>query len=302
MRRTPPLNALRAFEAAVRNASLTRAAQELRVTQSAVSRHVSGLEKWLGAVLVHRTRRGIEVTAAGTELFTAVQKAFDEIEGVARRLQQNQGLSTLRLKLPPTFAIRWMVPRLARFLAVNKRINIQITTSHHQVVDLEREDIDFSIHYAATPLSMARCRRLFGEILLPVCSPNLLQREPILSRPADLSRQVLLCSLNRPWDWPMWLAAAGHTEIDGNSGLRFESSALACQAAVDGLGVAIAQRAFVSDDLKSGRLVAPFTLGVPTDSFYYLARSTARPWSRDAEAFEGWIREEARLMEDASLD
>src|SRR5690242_3604437 len=110
MRRTPPLNALRAFEAAVRNASLTRAAQELQVTQSAVSRHVSGLEKWLGAALVQRTRRGIEVTPAGTELFTAVQKAFDEIEGVARRLQQNQGLSTLRLKLPPTFAIRWLVP------------------------------------------------------------------------------------------------------------------------------------------------------------------------------------------------
>src|SRR5690606_3943693 len=158
------------------------------------------LEKWLGATLFNRTRRGIEPTPEGDELFATVRNAFEQIENTGQRLQRRRSDRTLRLKLPPTFAIRWLVPRLSRFLAANHSVDIQITTSHHQIVDLEREDVDFAIHYGPDPLPSFQCHPLFRDVVLPVCSPDLLKRNRDLLKPLDLSRHVLLCSLNRPQD------------------------------------------------------------------------------------------------------
>lgn len=288
MRKLPSLNGLRAFEAAARHSSFTRAAHELSVTQGAVSRHVCELERWLGVALFTRTGRGAIPTPEGAEYLTVLRTAFDQIEAQTRRLQEKPDENTLRLKLPPTFAIRWLVPRLARFHALNRQMDVQITTSH-QAVDFEREGVDACIHSGAAPLPGALCRRLFGEVLLPVCSPGLFRRHPRPSKPADLAGHVLLCSMHRPDDWPAWLAAAGASEIDGNKGLKFENSALAYQAAIDELGIVMAQRAFVADDLQTGRLIAPLSLSVTTANAYYLAYSGQRTIAPKVSAFQRWI-------------
>lgn len=291
-RRLPPLNALRAFEAASRHASFTRAAQELHVSQGAVSRHVAALERWLQVQLFSRHARGIDLTPNGASFFRIVRGALDQVEYGARQLCERPDQKALRLKVPPTFGIRWLVPRLARFHALNRDIDVQITTSH-QPVNFNREDVDACVHSDRQPLADATSRRLFGEVLLPVCSPGLPRRGPPLVVPEDLARHVLVCSLHRPRDWPTWLDAAGLQGIDGNSGIKVENSALAYQAAIDGLGVVIAQRRFVAEELASGRLVAPFGLEVPGDGAYYLTYPLDRPKGEGVAAFEAWILGEA---------
>jgi LysR family glycine cleavage system transcriptional activator len=295
-RRLPPLNALRAFEAAARNASFTRAAEELCVTQGAISRHVAALESWVKVQLFVRGRHGIEVTAPGQAYFRTVKNALDQIERGTLELQQNPDENRLRIKLPPTFAIKWLVPRLARFHAAHRDIDVQITTSH-QRADFDREDVDISIHSGTYPPGGTDYRRLFGETLLPVCAPGLLANGPPLTEPRDLARHVLLCSLNRPLDWPAWLSAAGVDDVDGNSGLKFENAALAYQAASDQLGVMVAQLAFVADDLQAGRLVAPFALQVETTGSYVMAYRTGRPKTERVQVFEDWIVQEAAQMQ-----
>lgn len=293
-RKLPPLNALRAFESSARNESFTRAAQELFVTQGAVSRHVAGLEKWLGTKLFKRTQRGIALTAKGSTYFRILKGALDQIEFGTRQLQEKDEANLLRLKLPPTFAIRWLVPRLARFHAEHPAIDVQITTSHDRA-DFDREDVDVGIHSDYEPPARGY-RRLFGEQLMPVCSPRLATRARPLSKPADLRHHVLLCSMHRPRDWPAWLDAAGLKDIDGNSGLKFDSASLAYQAAIDELGVTIAQKIFVEDDLASGRLVAPFELEVATQGAYYLVYAADRPKAPRVAAFEEWLMREIQAV------
>ena len=222
--------------------------------------------------------------------------AFDQVEVQTRRLRDRPAANTLRLKLPPTFAIRWLVPRLARFHARNRHVDVQITTSH-QEADFDREDIDIAIHSGRQPLPGCTCRWLFGEILLPVCSPGLFRTEPPLTTPAELSRHVLLCSMHRPDDWPIWARAAGAEHIDGNNGLKFENSALAYQAAADELGIVMAQLAFVQDELRSGRLVAPLDYRAATSSAYYLAYRPSKRVMPLVQLFEPWIVEQAAELE-----
>ena len=284
LRRLPPLNAVKAFEAAARNGGVTRAARELSVTQGAVSRHVRSLEEWLGAKLVERTQRGIKLTVQGAAYFRVLRGALDQIDHATRQLQKSPDENLLRLKLPPTFAIRWLVPRLAGFHALHPTIDVQITTSHERA-DFDREDVDACIHSEREPPSGPGFRRLVGEVLVPVCSPRLLEQGPPLEQPADLARHVLLCSLNRPDDWPAWLEAAGVPHIGGNSGLKFENAALAYQAAIDELGVIVAQRALVEDDLRTGRLVAPIPVSLRMPGGYYLAFAPDRPRSARVTAF-----------------
>jgi LysR family glycine cleavage system transcriptional activator len=299
-RKLPPLNAVRAFEAAARSASFTSAAQELCVSQGAVSRHVAILEDWLNVKLFVRVHRGIELTAQGSTYFRMVKTAFDQIEAGARQLKLNPDDRLLRLKLPPTFAMRWLVPRLARFHAEQPKIDVQITTSH-QPADFDREDVDVSIYsWPAAPAGPGY-RRLFGEVLLPVCAPGLLTQCGPLKVPEDLANHVLLCSINRPLDWPAWLAATPELAIDGNGGVKFENAALAYQAAVDELGVMMAQYAFVEDDLRTGRLVAPLALHVSTPRAYFLASHPNRLQAERVLAFEEWILKEAAVAESRFL-
>ncbi len=266
------------------------------MSQGAVSRHVAGLEQWLKVKLFLRVHRGIELTPQGSTYFRLVKNALDQIESGARQLKLSPDERRLRLKLPPTFALRWLVPRLARFHALHPKIDVQITTSH-EPADFDREDIDFSIYSWSEPPSGPGYQRLFGEVLLPVCAPGLLKHTPPLLEPQDLANHVLLCSMNRPFDWPSWLAATAATGIDGNSGLKFENAALAYQAAIDELGVMMAQWVFVEDDLRTGRLVAPLALRVHTTRAYFLACHPNRMQPARLQAFEDWVLKEAADVE-----
>ncbi|HEY4065832.1 MAG TPA: transcriptional regulator GcvA [Burkholderiaceae bacterium] len=294
-RSLPPLNPLRAFEAAARCGSFTRAAQELCVTQGAVSRHIATLEGWLKVQLFERGRQGIQLTPSGASYFESVRSALDQLDRSTRELRQMPDDRRLRIKLPPTFAIRWLVPRLARFHALHPQIDVQITTSHERV-DFARDELDAGIHSEAKPPTGPGFRLLFGELLVPVCAPALLKNGPPLNEPRDLANHVLLCSTHRPSDWPTWLNAAGATTINGNAGLKFENAALAYQAALDQLGITIAVLPFVRDDLASGRLVAPLGLRVPAESSYYLAYAAQSPPQRVRD-FEAWVAAEAAREE-----
>jgi LysR family glycine cleavage system transcriptional activator len=289
-RKLPPLNAVRAFEAAGRYLSFTGAAQELLVTQSAVSRHVSVLEDWLGAKLFFRRQRGIELTPRGEAYFRSLSTALDQIDQATRRMRDDAGEKVLRLKLPPTFAIRWLVPRLRGFQALHPDIEVRITSSH-QAANFEREDVDVFVHSEFGPPPGEGYRRLFAEVLLPVCSPALMQRGPPLGRPSDLAGHVLLSSQHRPRDWPLWLAAAGITTLEAKGAISFDNAALAYQAAIDSLGVVMAQRALIEEDLNNGRLIAPFERQVPTQGAYYLAFPPGRPKPPRVAAFEAWLLE-----------
>jgi LysR family glycine cleavage system transcriptional activator len=295
MRRLPPLNAIKAFEATARHLSFTKAAKELCVTQGAVSRHVAALEGELGAKLFARHHRTIELTPKGEIYFRALRDAFDRIQDATEHVAGASDTPTLRLKLPPTFAIRWIVPRLARLHAIDRSFDVQITTSHSPV-DFDREEIDVAIHSGNEPQPGTISTRLFGEVLTPVCSPALLRQGRALTNPGDLKRYTLLCSLHRPHDWPTWIAAAGVTGVDGNSGLKFENSSLAYQAAIDKLGVAMAQTMLVADDLASGRLVAPFKLQVPASGAYFLVYPARSRNLEKVRRFEKWILEECAAL------
>jgi len=294
-RRLPPLNALRAFEAAARCGNFTRAAEELFVTQGAVSRHIATLEEWLKVQLFERGGRNIQLTPSGQKYFASMRVALDHIEHGTRQLQQGPDDWLLRIKLPPTFAIRWLIPRLARFHALHPRVDVQITTSH-KPADFERDEIDVSIHSEPRPPVGPGYRLLFNETLLPVCAPALLKREPPLAKPADLAQHTLLSSLNRPHDWATWLAVAGPEGIDTRRGLTFENAAMAYQAAAEELGVMMGVLAFVRDDLAAGRLVAPFDLRVPTNGGYFMAWRTDRPVPQRVLDFEAWIASEAQAI------
>lgn len=294
-RRLPPLNALRAFEAAARCGNFTRAAQELFVTQGAISRHIATLEEWLGVKLFDRGRKGISLSSAGQTYFASMRVALDHIEHGTRQLLQSPDESLLRIKLPPTFAIRWLIPRLSRFHALHPKIDVQITTSH-KPTDFDRDDVDVSIHSEPHPPTGPGYRLLFRETLVPVCAPGLLERDPPLKKPADLARHALLYSLNRPRDWSTWLAAAGVRGVDGNRGLKFENAGMAYQAAAEQLGVMVAVLPFVQDDLASGRLVTPFDLRVATEGGYFMAWRADHPVPQRVRDFEAWIASEVESV------
>ena len=291
-RKLPPLNALRAFEASGRSMSFTAAARELLVTQGAVSRHVAGLEEWLGVQLVVRTQRGIELTERGAGYLRVLTGALDQIDYATRKLRDDPQDSMLRLKLPPTFAIRWLVPRLARFHSLHPNLEVQITSSH-QTANFEREDVDVVIHSEQLDSVTPGYRRVLDEVLVPVCSPALLKRGPPLAAPRDLAAHALLSSLHRASDWTTWLTAAGVADLTLAGGIQFDNAALAYQAAVDELGIVIAQQALVADDLRSGRLVAPFALRVPLASAYCVAHHPDRGNTQRVSAFESWLFDEA---------
>jgi LysR family glycine cleavage system transcriptional activator len=291
-RSLPPLNALRAFEAAARLQNYTAAAQELGVTQGAISRQIQLLESWLACRLFVRNRQGVQTTAAARELCVQATAWFDQIEHVTQRIKAPPSARQLRVKLPPTFAIQWLMPRLARFHAQHPDIEVQITTSH-QRTDWHTESVDVSIRSEADDAVDQDAIRLFPETLMPVCAPGLLRSGARIRTARDLLKHDLLCSTNRPNDWPQWFAAAG-IENPRQASLQFENAALAYQAAANGLGVMIALKPFVLDALNEGRLTCPVKQTVQLPRGYYLTHSPLRQPSAVVRQFEAWLCEEAQ--------
>jgi LysR family glycine cleavage system transcriptional activator len=290
----PPLNALRAFEAAGRHLSFKAAAAELCVTQGAVSRHVLNLESFLGVSLFMRSHRQVSLTPAGTAYLQEARDALLRISDATTRARARTDERTLRIKAPPSCSIRWLVPRLGRFHARHPDIAVQVTTSHDPV-DFERDEIDVGIHYGVEATEDWRHERLFNEVLIPICNKSLFGRSPKRHAARDIARQVLLHSLRRPTDWRQWLDAAGLSGFSATQELTFENSTLTYQGALDGLGIAIAQKALVAEEISSGRLSAPSDIEVRNPLAYYLVYPNRRQTPTKVQAFQSWIASEASL-------
>jgi LysR family glycine cleavage system transcriptional activator len=284
----PPLNALRAFEAAARHQSFKDAGEELHVTPGAVSRHVANLEAFLGLRLFVRHNRKVTLTRAGRSYLRKIQDGLAQIARATAAVGARVGGKVLRLKSPPTFAVRWLVPRLGRFHALHPGISVQVTTSHDPV-DFEQEDIDAAVHYGTALGPGFLGELLFRETLIPVCRAELVRD----CTPRELASRVLLHSIRRPDDWPRWFAHVGAAGVELKQPLVFENSSLTCQGVLDGLGVAIAQVAFVTDELRSGRLTSPVPVPLEGTAAYFLSYPKEHARMRSLRALHDWLKSEA---------
>lgn len=272
-RRLPSLNGLRAFEAVARHQSVTRAAEELNVTQTAVSHQLRHLEAELGMRLFVRRPRKMVLTEAGQVYLPTVRDAFEALRAATETLAVHREEGTLTVSTVPSFAHRWLVPRLATFQQAHPKIDLRIAAST-DLVDFARDGIDAAIRYGSGRWPGLEVHHLFTEELFPVCSPSLLDGSPKLRTPRDLRHHTLLHVTPYSDSWQRWLEAAGVRGVEPRRGLYFESGHLAIQAAVEGLGVAIGRTASATDDLLAGRLVAPFDVRTRRRAYYFVAPET----------------------------
>jgi LysR family glycine cleavage system transcriptional activator len=253
----PPLNALRAFEAAGRLGSFKEAAAELHVTHGAVSQQVRLLEEWLGASLFERHNRRVVLTSAAKAYLAEIGPLFEQLSQATARYGFPETLSrTLFVNAPATFTLRWLVPRLAQFRAEHPDVDVKVETSNDPVESLEETD-DVIIRGGPDTFYGYSMRPFLSEERLPVCSPVLLQRLP-LRTPDDLRQHTLLHTSSLPRLWPDWLAMAEIPALRPAASLTFDHFYLTLQAAIDGIGIAMGPTALVSGHLAAGRLVAPF--------------------------------------------
>ncbi len=284
----PSLNGLRAFEAAARHQSFTRAAEELNVTQTAVSHQIRTLEERLGLKLFDRRGRALQLTEAAKNYLPSVRSAFDELHDATERLIRRDGDATLTVSTLTSFAAKWLVPRLGGFQDLHPEISIRIMTSTASV-DFDRDDVDVAIRYGRGDWPGLRVDRLIREDIFPVCSPKLLDGPHPLGRPDDLASHTLLHVVGFRDDWQVWLTAAKVDGVDPSAGLRFDLIVNALQAAIDGLGVALGRTALVEGDLATGRLVAPFDISLPIEAAYYVVAPEQTADRPKIEAFRDWL-------------
>jgi LysR family transcriptional regulator, glycine cleavage system transcriptional activator len=290
-RSLPPLNALRAFEAAARHLSFTAAASELNVTQAAISHQIKALEERLGLKLFRRVGRNLLLSDAAQAYLPEIGAAFDRIAGATRRLHQHDAGGVLSATVLPSFAAKWLLPRLGRFRAAHPEIDLRISSSV-ETVDLMREDFDIALRAGSGDYPGLRADAILSESFFPVCSPALLAGPLPLRAPDDLRHHTLLH--DEPRDlWQLWFKMVGIADIDATRGPGFSDSGMLIWAAIEGQGVAIAKGTLAADDLRAGRLVRPFDQSMPADFSYWLVCPEASADRPKIVAFREWLLAEA---------
>ena len=303
-RRLPPLNALRAFEAAARHLNFSRAADELSVTPGAVSQQIQNLEDYVGAALFKRTPKGLLLTDAAQTALPALREAFDRLAEAASLLTAAVDGRRLTLTAAPSFAAKWLVPRLGKFEQAQPQVDVWLSAGM-EVVDFAAGEVDLAIRYGSGRYPGLEVIRLLSETVIPVASPALVAERPLLL-PEDLANHTLLhdgspdADESCP-DWAMWLTARGIKGVDGNRGPRFNQSSLVIEAAMNGRGVALAKRALAQADIDAGRLVAPMQIATAVDFAYYLVYPKAKGRLSQVKAFAAWVTAEAAAHEAAIL-
>lgn len=296
--RNPPFAALRALEAAARHLNFTRVAEELNVTQSAVSHQIRHLEDLWGLKLFDRPPRGLVLTRNGQALAPLVRKFLDDLEGTLETLQTEVTRSPLRVDMLQSFSVKWLVPRLGRFHDEHPDIDIWIST-HAEVIDFASHDIDVAIRLGHGNYPGLTSTLLLREYVFPVCSPSFMNRPDAPNEPADLLKVPLLLRLGDPArpNWEHWFNVAGVTVPAIVDGSRFPDTNMALQAAITGQGVALARSAHVGDDLKAGRLVRLFDVDFRSDVAYYLVYPNAKAENLRIIAFRDWLLGEAAVAQ-----
>jgi LysR family glycine cleavage system transcriptional activator len=299
-RRIAPLNALRAFEVTARRLSITDAATELGVTPGAVSQSVKALEGYLGRTLFVRTAKGLILTPVGEAALPALRDGFDKLADATERLAGPERGGRLTVSVAPSFAAKWLAPRMADFAADHADTDVQIQAAM-SLTRFDDEGVDLAVRYGAGKWPGLESHLLLRETVMPVCAPAI---AATLKSPDDLARHTLLhddsslADESCP-DWPMWLRAAGAKGVDGARGPRFNQSNLAIEAAAAGKGIALAKRALAQADLETGRLAAPYGAGAAVEFAYWLVYPKSRARSRAARAFINWISAAAKTYEDS---
>lgn len=292
----PPLGALRAFEVVARHLSLARAADELCVTPAAVSHQIRSLEDHLGVPLLRRAGRNILLTDAGQACLPGIRDGFDRLGQAINQIDSFGQSGSLTVSVAPSFAAKWLVPRLDRFQEMHPAINTRVAASN-ALADFVSDDVDVAIRYGSGRYPGLVVERLLPEAIFPVCSPDLLARTPI-GRPADLAQQILLHDDSPDDDrscptWQMWLRAAGAADVDWSRGPAFTQSSLVLEAAIRGKGVALAKATLAEADLREGRLVRLFGDHTPVDFAYYIVGPDRKIALPKVKAFIEWLRQEA---------
>ena len=296
-RRIAPLNALRAFEAAARHLSFTRAAEELHVTPAAISHQIKALEDFCGAPLFRRLTRSLLLTDQGQAALPVLREGFDMLAAGSLQLSRQRDDNVLTVSAAPSIAGKWLVARLERFRLRHPDIDVRLDATN-RVTDFERDGVDLVIRYGAGIYPGLHVEPLLSTSVFPVCSPELLERGPPLNVPGDLARHTLLhvdwTSQNATWpSWRMWLLAAGVEGVDVERGPRFNDAGLVMQTAIAGQGVALATDVLAVDDLAAGRVVRLFEICVPVDFGYHIVIPREKVESPKVAAFAAWLREEA---------
>ena len=305
--RLPSLDLLKGFDAAARHLSFTRAARDLFVTQSALSRQIQTLEEQLGVPLFERRHRELRLTNAGQVLQATAKAVLEQLTQAIAKIHREQTSLPLTVSTNQPFASLWLIPRLARFRARYPAVDVFISADN-RIVDLERERIDLAVRYCSDAMAPPGAPRLFGERILPVCSPALAaDRARPIRRPEDLARHVLLHIDDDggrfTWlNWSAWLAAVGVRDLSPAGSLRFSHFDQVIQAALDGQGVALGGCPLIDNLLKERRLVAPLRGKYTTPRAYFIVQSAQSPIRPEAQSFIEWLIEEARADRAAAAD
>jgi LysR family glycine cleavage system transcriptional activator len=291
------LNALRAFEAAGRLSSISRAAEELRVSHSTISHHVKGLEQALGVALFERRDRAVILTETGAALLPVLSESFDAMSTALHTIRPPENSTELRVTVTPSFANRWLVPNLRQFRAQHGDVDVQINSSL-SLMDFRRDDFDIGIRSGDGNWSDVNAELLMHITMTPLCSPALIDEVGAIRGPQCLRDFTLLhadvspeCGIES--EWGAWLEAAGADDIELDRGLSLHDPGLALQAAVDGLGVAMGYVQLAQRELADGRLVAPLDIRIEHPWSYYAVTAKNRRPSRAADAFLAWLATES---------
>jgi LysR family transcriptional regulator, glycine cleavage system transcriptional activator len=287
-RNIPPLNPLRVFESVARLKSFSKAAEELFVSQSAVSRQIGLLEDYLGIQFFHRDRSGVRLTEAGQRYYQDIGPAFERIAAATKRLGVDKDVVYLRLRVYSTFAAKWLLRRMADFQKTNPEVRLRMTTAVAPV-DFGKEAVDASIQFGDGKWSGVDATYLFGDEIRPMCSPVFLKQNGPIRRPEDILRCRLIHSHYRQDDWPDWLQSAGLAMPQEDDPLVLPSSLLAYQAAIDGLGVVMGQPRMLEFELASGALVCLTDHAMRRDLAYYMVTPHNSTNREQTDIVRGWL-------------
>jgi LysR family glycine cleavage system transcriptional activator len=296
-RELPPLNSLRVFEVVARHLSATKAADELGVTVAAISHQIKTIETDLGLPLFQRVRGALSLTDAGQAILPGVRAGFAQFAAAIDNIDQIGDGGILTVTVAPSFAGKWLVPRLDRFQAAHPEIDVRVAASM-AVTDFRNDGVDVAIRYGGGIYPDLHVERLLDEAVFPVCSPKLLKGENRLDTPAALAGHTLLHDDSPGEDpacptWAMWLKAAGVTGVDATRGPRFNQSSLVLEAAAMGRGVALAKGHLAAADLAIGKLVRPFEGSVPMTFGYFVVCPPLKLGLKKVTVFLDWLRTQA---------
>jgi|KBSSwiStaDraftv2_1062776.scaffolds.fasta_scaffold52049_4 LysR family glycine cleavage system transcriptional activator len=309
--RFPPLNALRAFEAAARHSSFKIAAKEMHVTPGAVSHQVKVLEQYLGVQLFRRLTRALELTTEAHAMLPKVREGLDALHAAVERVRSREEMASLTVVTPPNFAARWLMPRLSGFTRAHPKIELHLAARQSMVdqhengafvvpeADSRADSPAVMVRFGSGHYPGSHVDEVFSAVYVPVCSPRLLEGEHPLRKPEDLRHHTLLHDDTvseegaRP-SWNDWLQSVGVTDIDATRGPHFSNAALAMDAAIEGMGVTLAIKSLVTSEIETHRLAEPFDIAAPTGYAYYLVTPESAAQNRAVAAFREWLLDESR--------